>query len=183
MCIIHSTVARTRWRKVFDARIYCAEGWLIARNAVREKISMTTNKYRATVQSGRVCVCVSSMKLEYIYIYSKIHEDDISLWIDRNLFFPLLKFQSYFSFKFLWKFYISFEEDDSWCYSRNQFFFYIYDLRKQSHVRIYIYIFRSEFYYPEYIGNVLTIINSETIGSIDHYNPSIQTKDIGNWLK
>lgn len=66
-------------------------------------------------------------------------------------------------------------------------FFDMFDLRKQSHVRIYIYIsFRillSRVYFAKDIGNALTIINSETIGSIDHYNPSIQTKDIGNWLK
>lgn len=31
-------------------------------------------------------------------------------------------------------------------------FFDMFDLRKQSHVRIYIYIFHSEFYYPEYIS-------------------------------
>lgn len=66
-------------------------------------------------------------------------------------------------------------------------FFDMFDLRKQSHVRIYIYIsFRillSRVYFAKDIGNALTIINSETIGSIDHYNPSIQTKDIGILIK
>lgn len=116
MCIIHSTVARTRWRKVFDARIYCARGWLIARNAVRE-ISMTMNKYRATVQS-----CASSIKLEYT------HED---VRFFRNF---LRKYISSFKILTILFYFFEEEEDDSWYHSRNHYSVDI-DLKKASNNR------------------------------------------------
>lgn len=116
MCIIHSTVARTRWRKVFDARIYCARGWLIARNAVRE-ISMTMNKYRATVQS-----CASSIKLEYT------HED---VRFFRNF---LRKYISSFKILTILFYFFEEEEDDCWYHSRNHYSVDI-DLKKASNNR------------------------------------------------